>query len=560
MARLMPDDIDEDLIESLNHRSEFNTLRRLRDGLSSEYTIYHAIHWASVTPRGTVYGEIDFIVANRYGRLLAIEQKDGTLYTKDGDLKVDYRSQRGKSVTTQINRNLNALRNGFSQRYPNRTLLVDHLLYVPNGIIDGQVPISIDPTRIVDASRSEQLCEIIDTLFNQVVTHATDQVADPLDVAEFLSDTVQAAPHVGLIGQSASAFTSRMSGGLATWVQRLTFSPFRLRVRGTAGSGKTQLALQELRQANHEGKTALYLCYNRPLADAIKALAPNTSLVMTIHELGKELGLKSGWVFDFNDNHVYDLMITALYELASSYEAMIDVLIVDEAQDMQHDWIESVFLLAKPQARVLVLDDPSQMLYERQAFQPDDWPMLESPVNYRSPRNLVVFMNELGLTDTPIEVGSGILGFAPSWRTYNDQHSLLDATESALKELLSGGYDRHNIAILSFQGHKNSLLLSDEAPRGLAGIALKRSAGYTDNGELIYTHGDLLVESIKRFKGQSADAVIITEIDFDKLDDDNRRLLFVALTRARVHAVLVASERASDALMARLEQKQPSST
>jgi KaiC/GvpD/RAD55 family RecA-like ATPase len=46
--------------------------------------------------------------------------------------------------------------------------------------------------------------------------------------------------------------------------------PWRLRVRGTAGSGKTQLALQALQKAHAAGKSALYVCFNRPLADAMK--------------------------------------------------------------------------------------------------------------------------------------------------------------------------------------------------------------------------------------------------------------------------------------------------
>jgi hypothetical protein len=89
--------------------------------------------------------------------------------------------------------------------------------------------------------------------------------------------------------------------------------------------------------------------------------------------------------------------------------------------------------------------------------------------------------------------------------------------------------------------------------KGLAGIALKRSLGYAANSQPIYSEGRLLVESLRRFKGQAADAVIITEIDFEVLDQINRRKLFVALSRARLHAVMVTSERASECLLQILE-------
>ena len=43
----------------------------------------------------------------------------------------------------------------------------------------------------------------------------------------------------------------------------------------------------------------------------------------------------------------------------------------------------------------------------------------------------------------------------------------------------------------------------------------------------------MLVESVYRFKGQAAPAVILTEIDFEVLDDKAVRKLFVGATRAR---------------------------
>jgi len=52
----------------------------------------------------------------------------------------------------------------------------------------------------------------------------------------------------------------------------------------------------------------------------------------------------------------------------------------------------------------------------------------------------------------------------------------------------------------------------------------------------------LLVESVRRFKGQAAAAVVLTECDLADLGDLNRRLLFVGLTRARMHLEWVISE------------------
>ncbi|NDF50418.1 MAG: hypothetical protein EB116_10100 [Betaproteobacteria bacterium] len=56
-----------------------------------------------------------------------------------------------------------------------------------------------------------------------------------------------------------------------------------------------------------------------------------------------------------------------------------------------------------------------------------------------------------------------------------------------------------------------------------------------------------------RFKGQAADAVVITEVDFESLDARSKRLLFVGLSRARLQTKLVVSERACDLLLNQLQ-------
>jgi hypothetical protein len=554
MARLVPDDIDDDLALAFGSAAEILTLKRLRDGLSAEYSVFHSIHWASASSSGSVYGEIDFIVANRYGKLLVIEQKDSAVYVDQSDLRVDYSSHKGKSIQVQVARNIGAIRREFAKRYDGKELSVDHLLYLPRALISDKLPAGVDPSRVVDASRAEQLCAVIEQLFDNAPMPSGERLGEASDIHEFLSDRVQAVPHIGLLGQSAREMTGRVSGGLATWVSRLSLAPHRLRVKGTAGSGKTQLALQELRQAARLDQQALYVCYNRPLADAVKAVAPEPRAgagmisVLTIHEFARELGQQAGVSFDFTKPTVYDDMIASLKQIAPKLQDVFDVLVIDEGQDMDASWVQALIPLVKPQGRITFLEDPAQTLYDRTPFGQPDWPVIESPVNYRSPRLLVDFINHLSLTEEPIEAGSGIVGFNPEWRWYEDETSLIDETENAVKGLIDAGYTPDKIAILSFQGLANSVFFGQNAPQDLNHIALKCQQGYHPSGQPKYSDGQLLVETLYRFKGQAADAVILTEIDFTELNFKNRRKLFVALTRARLHVVMITSQAAAAAL------------
>ena len=70
-------------------------------------------------------------------------------------------------------------------------------------------------------------------------------------------------------------------------------------------------------------------------------------------------------------------------------------------------------------------------------------------------------------------------------------------------------------------------------------------------GAPVFSEGDVLIESVYRFKGQSAPAVVFAEVDFDALDDKAVRKFFVGATRAMMKLVLVISERSAQALLAR---------
>lgn len=73
---------------------------------------------------------------------------------------------------------------------------------------------------------------------------------------------------------------------------------------------------------------------------------------------------------------------------------------------------------------------------------------------------------------------------------------------------------------------------------------LRRFTGrYDEGGGAIWTEGPLLIDSVRRFKGQAAAAIVLTECDLEELDPMTRRLLFVGLTRARMHLEWVVSDR-----------------
>jgi hypothetical protein len=612
MAQILPYELDAAKARG-QARLEIETLERLERELSDEYTVYHGVHWAHSDESAAFYGEIDFVVVNRYGRAIAIEQKNGEVTSNGRDLVKAYASG-PKPVRAQVTRNLNALMSEFARRFPNGGRLdIDHLLYLPDCELSGPLPSAIDPERVVDARSRDSLAGRITALFDQRTlpsgpreTHGAP-AADPSAVHAFLSDRIELVPNVDAMSRGAREQYGRLSGGLATWARRLAMQPFRLRVRGTAGSGKTQLALAELRAAAAAGRSARYVCFNRPLADAMRRVAPQPEACTTFHELGDRLLKQRGERPDYSQPGAFERLADAV--VASTGDAglrasaarrappardadlreSLDLLIVDEGQDFEPRWAEALARMVGPGGRMLWLEDPSQNLYRRDAAALAGWVTLESPVNYRSPQVIVALINALALVDHEIEAGGAVHGFDPDLLEYvtddpddaaTDEpaglarcrtiaeprpaatgprpaaatdarvESLHEQTAAAVGALLAAGHAPADIAVVCWHGLASSKLAGCDE---IAGLRTRRFSGrYDDGGQPVFTDGELQLETLFRFKGQAADCIVIAEIDFDEWTDDVCRRLFVALTRARLKVALVASARAARRIEARL--------
>lgn len=304
---------------------ELATLSTLAEQLPDDYTVYHGVHWTRIERRMSTYGEVDFIVLAPNGRTLLIEQKSGLLTETPNGLYKQYPGRR-KHVPNQIMRSVSGLINRYDKG--EERLSIDYLLYCPDHHVGQPSLAGLEPARIVDAARAAQLAEVI-----QQILPVTEETPQRAKVARFLGEVLELVPDTGAMTASAGQLVTRLSGGLAVWARQLAFSPFRLRVIGTAGSGKTQLAIAECRAAVAAGKRALYVCYNRPLAEHIRKLMPEDVHAMSFHQLADTVVRERGVVPNYASSDVWRQLEQALLEAAPSERWTFDVVIVDEGQD-----------------------------------------------------------------------------------------------------------------------------------------------------------------------------------------------------------------------------------
>ena len=524
---------------------EIETLAFLEQRLSdTPYVIYHGVHWTNVEQGFSVYGDVDFIILAPNGRMLLIEQVAGFLNeTRDGMVK-NYQGKPRK-IHNQILHTIE----GLTRRYQGE-LSIDYLLYCPDYIVRDPQLAGIDPAHIIDSTRKRRLAQVI-----REALPITEKTEDFDKVTRFLGDTLSLRPDPSAMIGSAVQMVTRLSGGLATWARRLEFSPFRLRVVGTAGSGKTQLALAEYTAALDAGLRPLYVCFNRPLADHIERLVPAGGRVATFHMLSDAYMRAQDVTPDYSSPDVWDKIEGALASAKLPETWQFDVLIVDEGQDFSIAWRDIVLGMLKENGRAIWLEDPDQNLYGRAMVPLPGWVVLHSNTNFRSPRQIVSMLQSLGAARQPVEAGSPFKGADIEELTYpeGDVEAMLAQTRRAVTLCLQAGFQRQDIAICSYRGREKSAILNLDK---LSDAHTLRSftGEYDLFGNPVFRAGGLLAESVYRFKGQSAPCLIFTEIDFEQMDDLVLRKLFVGMTRARLKLVLVMSDRAALQMLDRSEE------
>jgi hypothetical protein len=525
---------------------EILTLGELEQQLPDDHVVYHGVHWTRFHGGFSLYGEIDFVVVAPNARVLLIEQKSGFLEETDQGLHKLY-GERRKSVAAQIARSVEHLQARYAKAHRGERMTLDFLLYCPDYTVRSPAVAGLDPNLIVDHTRRTQLAAII----RSTLREGREDTAGTQRVRRFFEGDLQLTPDIGAISTEARALYARISEGLAVWGRRIELTPFRLRVVGTAGSGKTQLALGALRDADAAGRRALYVCFNRPLADHMAQIAPGSTLALSYHQLCDRVLRSMGETPDFARRDAFARLERRFAECMPGPEWRFDEIVVDEGQDFEPAWVTPLLRLLRDDGRAWWLEDPMQNLYGRAPVELPGWAVLRAETNYRSPQDVTALVNRLG--DTAGRIASGSPIAASDWEvlTYTDSATLLDATKKAITRCVGLGFKREMIATVTFRGRDSSALYPFDA---LGPHTLRKFTGEYDLfGGPRHTDGDVVLETVFRFKGRSAPAVVFTEIDFETFDEAAMRRLFVGATRASMKLVLVMSERAARQLIERMD-------
>ena len=503
---------------------ELDVLHRLQQSLPDGYEVFHSVTWQTAHQGEDRHGEIDLVVLAPSGNMLLVEVKAGDVELGDGRLVKLY-GRREHDVARQTRVQHGAMLNRLAESGLNAH--VTSCVVLPDFRVVEAAIVAVPRERIIDASDYAQL----GTRVRELLEHGSSR-SDVESLRRFLGNVFKVSVDLQVLGDQVRRTSRRLADGLPTWVPRIASPSGVVRIQATAGSGKTQLALRLLDDAAAAGLRALYVCFNRTLADHIGRIAPARARVSSFHELCVEHWRRTQGEPDFTAEGIFQTVVDRYGSDAQDFEAQYDLVIIDEGQDFDPAWVASLLPQLKGDGQLYLLEDEAQRLYERDGFELHGAVAVRCNDNFRSPRAIVDVINALNLAEGTVEARSPYVGELPIFRAYDDDRGLRRQTLAAVESLRERGIPLAEIVVLSARGHGRSLLLKEAK---LGAFALRKFLGwYTADGEPVWSEGELLVESVHRFKGQSAMGVVLAEVDFEQLDEAARRRLFVGMTRAQL--------------------------
>ena len=512
---------------------------------------------------GTREGEIDFVFYHPQFGVIVMEVKGGRI-SLDGETGQFYSVNRhGRSF---------AIRNPFQQAITFRNRFVrflrshdiqcpvSHAVCFPQ-VDESEFPahVNIDHATILGRSR---LGNLEKTLQDIVHSFHKDDFLRFADVAEKLDDllvgaTFQSKPMLREYINTHEATVLEIDAVHDALIHPVMGVP-RMGIEGEAGTGKTVLAVGLARYFRDRGEAVTLLVGSPLLAAHLVTEVGQGVKITTFQELASTFGVNLIVApSEFEGTADQWIQYEAPERLRRAIEASSsrsDVLIVDEAQDVQPFWWVALeeLLTSRENGRLYVFFDRSQGVFGggegAHSFTPEETLPVPSNFiqlarNYRNTAQISNFAREFRRGGVSIS-RSERMGYQPvviGYKTSDEAYQKLNELVTRLIE--DHGLHEHEIVILSARAPeaRESVLLGRER---IGGLRIARITGERVRAGRLAVEGEIGVATIASFKGLEAKVVIVVNMAEYKMPLENPimgSLAYVACTRAK-HMLYVLSK------------------
>lgn len=522
------------------------TLYEAFNQLGEAWTVIQGVRWIG-KDKATV-GEIDFLVMHRQHGVLVMEVKGGVVSVADGVWTS--RSQTGREVTiqdpcAQAERNRRELKRWLGGHPQTRHLkfALFPAVALPDSVVKGDVRPDCPADLFLDMRHLEAVEQRLLTIFAYWQAHAdADNAVMSAGGIEALVSVFRTTrgfqPQIIDIFKREHKQIEEATAGQFRILRQLRFHR-RATIVGGAGTGKTLLAMEKAQQLLNEGWRVLLVCYNIPLRDWLVSQMSHERLVVSnFHGLVR---LTRGWAKLPTNSYSFeqfleiapDLLLEAGEVLQQSgREHLFDAILVDEGQDFADTWWIGINeLLQDPKDGVLyVFFDDNQRIYQ----QITNIPMQTTPFvltdNCRNTQHIHQRMSAYAVyTTTPTDC------LGPQGRPI-DIHPLQKPSDAG--KVLS----RVLAQLIQHEGveTKDIIILTPASKERSQWKEQMRLGNYTLTWYLNDVHPhSVRVSTIHSYKGLESAVVILTELDKIRQDELQNPLVYIGISRARHHVVVI---------------------
>lgn len=556
MAKLIP----KVAIDDISVKSERDTARCLVDQLPNDCIIYHSYPWlnSSRNDRGNTTlkeGETDFVIILPSHGVLVLEVKGGVISYDDTSRNWSRVLDSGhlkpiQDPFEQARRNMHYLEKVIKLRgYQTSDKLpftYGYAVVFPDCDYQGRVPVGAEPAIIFSASDLDFLSRRIITALSQWSRSDRPNLIEKDDLNKI---TKAISPKFDLLPVLFRKIEEQEEKLFRLTQEQLSLLAFlgersRACIEGVAGSGKTMLAQAKAQEFADKGKSVLFVCYNKTLANWINStLADEYKSKITVkhfHGLCAEWAKKAGMNWsptngsqtnEFWRDAAGDILLDAIDYIPQRFDAVI----VDEGQDFYPNWWMPLEMINREEESgpMYVFFDPKQNLYiDQKGSLPALGEPLMLPTNCRNTQSIAQKCSDI--LDVSIATKEGApVGDKPLNISFDNETEIKNFIKKTTSNWLKGKLTYSQIAILSPNKKSKS------AVRDLLTID---NSVFTEDVESWKSSKGILYSTIKNFKGLEADAVILVDIPLDEKNQYFKTAdYYVACSRAKHLLIIVKS-------------------
>ncbi len=525
----------------------------LAASLPEDYAGYHGVAWLAKKSGANAWdGEADFVIAHPERGVLVLEVKGGE--------EIRYEADPGKWYSRNVQGEFHTIKDPFEQARKSKYALLHKLKDLPAlkgrrlpmahavcfpGVLKEHVPLRPDapPEIVLDRADLDDPAPRIEAIFDfwQGQEGTGISTTEPLGpsgmdaVRRLLARSFELRTPLGREIAEEEREILRLSQGQFSLLDFLARHR-RAAIHGGAGTGKTLLALEKARRLAAEGFRTLLTCYNVPLEAHLRAssrISENLT-IQRFHTLCEEAARARGVPVDSrppdhpDDAHWKEVLPKALLDALDAGFEKFDAIVVDEGQDIAEDWWTNLRLcLNDPDQGILyAFLDPGQLIYGHGGDFLDDLPVFELNANLRNTRQIHYLAQHFSPGHNLIPQGPE--GRPPEIISLPETADLQRELGKVLHRLIrEGQIPAEDIAILLGRRPES------------VGLPRTGSIGaFAITNALEPSPGKVILETIHRFKGMEAPAVILTGLE-GMHSATAETLLYVGITRAKGHLVVM---------------------